>query len=55
MRKMAGYRNRMVHFYDEILPDELHPISLNHLDEIEVLLTRLLESIKGEASGRERS
>jgi uncharacterized protein YutE (UPF0331/DUF86 family) len=26
MRKMAGYRNRMVHFYHEITPEELHEI-----------------------------
>ena len=49
MRKMAGYRNRMVHFYHEITPDELHQICLNHLDEIKVLLDRLLKSIKGKA------
>ena len=49
MRKMAGYRNRMVHFYHEMTPDELHEICLNHLDEIKVLLTRLLQSIKGKA------
>src|SRR4030043_1651014 len=24
MRRMAGYRNRMVHFYHEISPEELH-------------------------------
>ena len=27
MRKMAGYRNRMVHFYNEITSEELHGIS----------------------------
>jgi uncharacterized protein YutE (UPF0331/DUF86 family) len=47
MRKMAGYRNRMVHFYHEISPDELHEICLNHLDEIKVLLERMLRSIGG--------
>ena len=46
MRKMAGYRNRMVHFYHEITPEELHEICLNHLDEIRLLLDRMLESIK---------
>ena len=49
MRKMAGYRNRMVHFYHEISPEELHDICVNHLDEIKVLLARLLQSIKGKA------
>jgi uncharacterized protein YutE (UPF0331/DUF86 family) len=47
MRKMAGYRNRMVHFYHEITPEELHEICLNHLDEIKLLLDRMLESIGG--------
>jgi uncharacterized protein YutE (UPF0331/DUF86 family) len=46
MRKMAGYRNRMVHFYHEITPEELHEICLNHLDEIKLLLERLLQWIK---------
>jgi uncharacterized protein YutE (UPF0331/DUF86 family) len=46
MRKMAGYRNRMVHFYHEITPEELHEICLNHLDEIQLLLKRLLQWIK---------
>jgi uncharacterized protein YutE (UPF0331/DUF86 family) len=48
MRKMAGYRNRMVHFYHEITPEELHEICLNHLDEIKLLLERMLQSIGGE-------
>src|SRR5208337_1401505 len=47
MRKMAGYRNRMVHFYHEITPEELYEICLNHLDEIKLLLDRMLESIGG--------
>ena len=46
MRKMAGYRNRMVHFYHEITPEELHEICLDHLDEIKLLLDRMLRAIK---------
>ena len=46
MRKMAGYRNRMVHFYHEITPEELHELCLKHLDEIRLLLDRMLQSIK---------
>ena len=41
MREMAGYRNRMVHFYHEITPEELHRICLYHLDEIKLLTERL--------------
>jgi uncharacterized protein YutE (UPF0331/DUF86 family) len=45
MRKMAGYRNRMVHFYHEITPEELHEICLDHLDEIKLLLDRMVQAI----------
>ena len=34
MRKMAGYRNRMVHFYYKITQDELYEICLNHIEEL---------------------
>ena len=51
MRKMAGYRNRMVHFYHEITPEELHEICLGHLDEIKLLLDRMLRAINGKELG----
>lgn len=35
MRNMAGYRNRMVHFYDEIGMEELYQICTNDLSDIE--------------------
>lgn len=40
--RMAGYRNRMVHFYDEISSEELHRILSEHLGEIE-RITRAIE------------
>ena len=46
MRKMAGYRNRMVHFYHEITPVELHEICLYHLDEIRLLTYKLVQWTK---------
>ncbi len=46
MRKMAGYRNQMVHFYHEITPEELHEICLYHLDEIKLLVERLVQWTK---------
>ena len=46
MKKMAGYRNRMVHFYHEISPEELHEICLKHIDEIKQLLECLIKWIK---------
>lgn len=32
---MAGYRNRMVHFYREIIPQELYQIAKDNLKDIE--------------------
>jgi uncharacterized protein YutE (UPF0331/DUF86 family) len=46
MKKMAGYRNRMVHFYHEISSDELYEICLKHIDEINQLLECLIKWIK---------
>jgi uncharacterized protein YutE (UPF0331/DUF86 family) len=36
IRKMAGYRNRRVHFYHDITPEELHEICLSRIDEIKL-------------------
>jgi len=52
MRRMAGYRNRMVHFYHEISPGELLDICLNHTAEIEALLERMLEWLRTQSSRR---
>ncbi len=46
MRKMAGYRNRMVHFYHEISSEELLDICLNHTDEIDRLLEQMLQWLR---------
>lgn len=46
MRKMAGYRNRMVHFYHEISSEELYEICSRHLPEVESLLNDLLNWIR---------
>src|SRR5262245_22109862 len=35
LRVMAGYRNRLVHFYHEVSPEELYNICANQLDNIE--------------------
>lgn len=43
LRKMARYRNRMVHFYDEVTPAELHGIVTGHLDDF----PRILAAITG--------
>jgi uncharacterized protein YutE (UPF0331/DUF86 family) len=46
MRKMAGYRNRMVHFYHEISSEELLDICLHHTDEIDRLLEQMLQWLR---------
>jgi uncharacterized protein YutE (UPF0331/DUF86 family) len=35
LRTMAGYRNRLVHFYHEVAPDELFAICASQLGDIE--------------------
>jgi uncharacterized protein YutE (UPF0331/DUF86 family) len=45
--KMAGYRNRMIHFYYEISVEELHAILQRNLEDIEaycLAIKKLLES-----------
>jgi uncharacterized protein YutE (UPF0331/DUF86 family) len=39
--KMAGYRNRMVHFYKEISPEELYIILIKELQDIERFLKEM--------------
>jgi uncharacterized protein YutE (UPF0331/DUF86 family) len=34
LRTLAGYRNRMVHFYDEITDGELYAICSRELDDL---------------------
>lgn len=37
LRTLAGYRNRMVHFYHEVQPEELYEICSSQLSDIERL------------------
>lgn len=41
LRLMARYRNRMVHFYDEILPPELYGILARERGDVEEILTAI--------------
>ena len=45
LRKLAGYRNRMVHFYDEVSHRELWEICTHELKDIERVLDVLLNWI----------
>jgi len=36
--QMAGYRNRLTHFYADITPEEIHELITNRLDDLESVL-----------------
>jgi uncharacterized protein YutE (UPF0331/DUF86 family) len=40
--EMAGYRNRLVHFYDEVTPEELYGILTTRRQDLERVLGALL-------------
>jgi len=44
--QMAGYRNRLVHFYDEITPRELYGILTEHLSDVEDVLDRMVRWVR---------
>lgn len=44
--KLAGYRNRMVHYYKEIKPDELYDILQKDLGDIEKFLVEIEKFLK---------
>jgi uncharacterized protein YutE (UPF0331/DUF86 family) len=46
LRTLAGYRNRMVHFYDEITPEELYAICHKELDDLLAIRKAYLDWIK---------
>jgi len=42
---MAGYRNRLIHFYDEITSEELHDILQHRLGDVETFAKSLRDLI----------
>ena len=46
LRRIAGYRNRMVHFYHEINREELYRLCGNNLKDIDILLEELIVWMK---------
>lgn len=44
--EMAKYRNRLVHFYAEITPEELYSILNNHLNDFDVFLSAVKRFLK---------
>ena len=49
LSKMAGYRNRMVHFYDEVTPRELYGIITNNLGDLEEFAAAAVAAIENPA------
>ncbi len=43
---MAGYRNRLTHFYDEVSPEELYEILTTRIVDIESVLNEILEWLR---------
>lgn len=43
---MAGYRNRLVHFYSEVTPAELHTVLHNHLKDVEIFCRAVKSVLK---------
>lgn len=41
LKRMAGYRNRLTHFYADVTPAELHGLLRNHLGDIEQFLSAI--------------
>ncbi|NOH00836.1 MAG: DUF86 domain-containing protein [Chloroflexi bacterium] len=41
MSKLAGYRNRLVHFYHDVSTDELFEICASHLGDVEKIANAL--------------
>ena len=50
LKNMAGYRNRIVHFYAEILPEEIYRIINDNLGDFDIFLT----GVKGVLENPER-
>jgi len=51
---MAGYRNRMVHFYKEVTPEELHYIAVNRLEDIDRFNREIVAFIRAYEEKTER-
>lgn len=45
LSKMAGYRNRLVHFYDEVTPSELYGIITKNLSDLEMFAAAAVAAI----------
>ena len=48
LREMAGYRNRLVHFYDEVTHPELYEICAKRSGDIETVLDAILRWLRAD-------
>ena len=55
MGDMAGYRNRLVHFYDEVTPRELHAICTHRISEITGVTNALMAWVRAHPEMVDRS
>jgi uncharacterized protein YutE (UPF0331/DUF86 family) len=55
MRQLAGYRNRMVHFYHELSNKELYDVCRHDLQDIEALLEALTRWLKNNPDWLDRT
>ncbi|HUT72261.1 MAG TPA: DUF86 domain-containing protein [Desulfatiglandales bacterium] len=55
MRELAGYRNRMVHFYDEVTTEEIFHICHEQLSDVERILAVILKWINSNPELLDRS
>jgi uncharacterized protein YutE (UPF0331/DUF86 family) len=44
LEKLAGYRNRLTHFYDEVTDEELYDVLRNRLADLEEIASELQRS-----------
>ncbi len=47
LHAMAGYRNRLTHFYDEVTAEELYDITTHRLGDVESVLEAILSFLRG--------
>ena len=43
MKQMAGYRNRLVHFYHEVSTEELYTLCANNLEDIQAVIQEITD------------
>jgi uncharacterized protein YutE (UPF0331/DUF86 family) len=55
LRQMAGYRNRLVHFYDQITTEELYTICAQQMDDVLLIAYRLRDWIASHPDMVDRS